>query len=92
MDVDLSNAVLYGESRFRLGKLLRPELVAQIIRPELVLPICEVEAHTALVVGGISDFDTHYSTIPTFHYSNAPKDYAQEQQDIQEARGLQMDY
>jgi len=27
----------------------------------------------------VFDFDTHYSTIPTIHHSNSPKDYAQEQ-------------
>jgi hypothetical protein len=54
MDVDLGNAVLYGDGAVYPDKLLRPELLAQVIRPDLVIPIGEVEAYLPLVIGGKS--------------------------------------
>jgi hypothetical protein len=34
----------------------------------------------------VSDFDSHYSTIPTIHHSNSSKDYAQGQGSHSERR------
>jgi hypothetical protein len=34
----------------------------------------------------VFDFDVHYSTIPTIHHSNSPKDYAQRQRRLPKNR------